>query len=165
MITLCIKMKDFDGAYGMLNDLEKMNLKPTANMYNALLGGYFRELVSFVSSDAFADPVFVHLKRQDQPNAKSLSEIFNPRRDEALSVFLIDPAKQANLSKLSGLVAARTSSSEDLHERSGPSQPKTANNGGRFGRSVNEVESTRKQDRKHYTQRMPSSRPLDDERA
>ncbi|XP_048330398.2 pentatricopeptide repeat-containing protein At4g21880, mitochondrial isoform X1 [Ziziphus jujuba] len=43
MITLCIKMKDFDGAYGMLNDLEKMNLKPTANMYNALLGGYFRE--------------------------------------------------------------------------------------------------------------------------
>ncbi|XP_048330399.2 uncharacterized protein LOC112491226 isoform X2 [Ziziphus jujuba] len=33
-------------------------------------------------------------KRQDQPNAKSLSKVFNPRRDEALSVFLIDPAKQ-----------------------------------------------------------------------
>ncbi|XP_015897824.3 pentatricopeptide repeat-containing protein At4g04790, mitochondrial [Ziziphus jujuba] len=43
MITLCVKMKDFDGAYGMLNDLEKMNLRPTANMYNAILGGYFRE--------------------------------------------------------------------------------------------------------------------------
>ncbi|XP_048327148.1 pentatricopeptide repeat-containing protein At4g21880, mitochondrial isoform X3 [Ziziphus jujuba] len=43
MITLCVKIKDFDGAYGMLNDLEKMNLKPTANMYNAILRGYFRE--------------------------------------------------------------------------------------------------------------------------
>lgn len=70
---------------------------------------------------------------------------------------------RANLAKLSGLVAARTSSSEDQHERSGPSRPETAHNGGRYARPVNEVESTRKQDRKQ--QRMPSSRPLDDERA
>ncbi|XP_048318438.2 pentatricopeptide repeat-containing protein At4g04790, mitochondrial-like isoform X2 [Ziziphus jujuba] len=27
----------------MINDLEKMNLKPTANMYNAILGGYCRD--------------------------------------------------------------------------------------------------------------------------
>lgn len=37
----------FEGAYGMLKDLEKMNLTPTANMYNAIMAGYFRE-VSFL---------------------------------------------------------------------------------------------------------------------
>lgn len=42
----------------MLNDLEKMNLKPTVVMYNAIMGGYFREVVSFVSSDTF--PVLMH---------------------------------------------------------------------------------------------------------
>lgn len=43
MISLCVRMKDFEGAYGMLEDLEKMNLTPTANMYNAIMAGYFRE--------------------------------------------------------------------------------------------------------------------------
>lgn len=38
----------------MLNDMEKKNLKPTVIIYNAIMGGYFREVVSFVSSDAFA---------------------------------------------------------------------------------------------------------------
>ncbi|KAK1375310.1 Pentatricopeptide repeat-containing protein, mitochondrial [Heracleum sosnowskyi] len=36
-------MKDYDGAYGMIRDLEKMNLIPTAGMYNAILSGHFRE--------------------------------------------------------------------------------------------------------------------------
>ncbi|XP_057473800.1 pentatricopeptide repeat-containing protein At4g04790, mitochondrial-like [Actinidia eriantha] len=43
MISLSIKMKDFEGAYNMIKDLEKMNLIPTANMYNAIMAGYFRE--------------------------------------------------------------------------------------------------------------------------
>lgn len=38
----------------MLNDLEKLNLKPTPSMYNAILGGYFKEVVSCDSLDAFA---------------------------------------------------------------------------------------------------------------
>lgn len=36
-------MKDFDGAIGLLNDLKKLNLTPTAGMYNAIMDGYFRE--------------------------------------------------------------------------------------------------------------------------
>ncbi|KAL0302071.1 UNVERIFIED_CONTAM: Pentatricopeptide repeat-containing protein, mitochondrial [Sesamum radiatum] len=43
MILLCVKMKDFVGAYGLINDLERMNLTPTASMYNCILSGYFRE--------------------------------------------------------------------------------------------------------------------------
>ncbi|ONI13099.1 hypothetical protein PRUPE_4G202300 [Prunus persica] len=43
MITLCVKMKDYGGAYDMLSDLEKMNLTPTASMYNAIMLGFFRE--------------------------------------------------------------------------------------------------------------------------
>nr|XP_011469580.1 PREDICTED: pentatricopeptide repeat-containing protein At4g21880, mitochondrial-like isoform X2 [Fragaria vesca subsp. vesca] len=43
MINLCVKMKDYEGAYSMLRDLEKMRVTPTAAMYNAIMVGYFRE--------------------------------------------------------------------------------------------------------------------------
>ncbi|XP_068668087.1 pentatricopeptide repeat-containing protein At4g04790, mitochondrial-like isoform X2 [Aristolochia californica] len=43
MICLHVKMKDFEGAYNMLKDLEEMDVKPTPNMYNAIMAGYFRE--------------------------------------------------------------------------------------------------------------------------
>nr|KYP55327.1 hypothetical protein KK1_001538 [Cajanus cajan] len=33
----------FEGAYKMIHDLEEMNFKATANMYNAIMAGYFRE--------------------------------------------------------------------------------------------------------------------------
>ncbi|GLT65444.1 hypothetical protein SLA2020_378760 [Shorea laevis] len=33
----------FDGAYALLNDSRKMNVKPVAAMYNAIMAGYFRE--------------------------------------------------------------------------------------------------------------------------
>ncbi|CAK7338355.1 unnamed protein product [Dovyalis caffra] len=46
MISLSVKMKDFEGAYGLLNDLKKLNLTPTASMYNAIMGGFFREVAS-----------------------------------------------------------------------------------------------------------------------
>ncbi|XP_040863643.1 pentatricopeptide repeat-containing protein At4g04790, mitochondrial isoform X2 [Glycine max] len=36
-------MKDFEGAFRMIADLEDMNFKPTTNMYNAIMAGYFRE--------------------------------------------------------------------------------------------------------------------------
>jgi hypothetical protein len=38
----------FDGAYGMLKDLEKMDLRPTSSMYNAIMAGYFREVTLLV---------------------------------------------------------------------------------------------------------------------
>ncbi|KAG9454204.1 hypothetical protein H6P81_007108 [Aristolochia fimbriata] len=43
MISLHVKMKDFEGAYNMLKDMEEMDVKPTPNMYNAIMAGYFRE--------------------------------------------------------------------------------------------------------------------------
>ncbi|KAI9079185.1 hypothetical protein K1719_038911 [Acacia pycnantha] len=43
MICLCTRMKDFESADKMLDDLEEMNLKPTSSMYNAIMAGYFRE--------------------------------------------------------------------------------------------------------------------------
>lgn len=43
MIILFVKMKDFQGAYEVMNDLEKMNLVPTVNMYNAIMAGYLHE--------------------------------------------------------------------------------------------------------------------------
>lgn len=70
-----------------------------------------------------------------------------------------------NLSRLSGLVAARTSSCEDQHERSGTSRLDALDHGGRFARSINGGESTRKHDQKLYPQRNASSRPMEDERA
>lgn len=36
-------MLQFEGAYGMITDLKKMNLMPTVGMYNAIMAGYFRE--------------------------------------------------------------------------------------------------------------------------
>lgn len=42
MILQCVKMKDFEGAYELINDCKK-NSKPTTSMYNVILAGYFRE--------------------------------------------------------------------------------------------------------------------------
>ncbi|XP_010538848.1 PREDICTED: pentatricopeptide repeat-containing protein At4g21880, mitochondrial isoform X2 [Tarenaya hassleriana] len=43
MISLCVKLKDFEGAYNMLDVLKKSNLPPNSSMYNLILAGYFRE--------------------------------------------------------------------------------------------------------------------------
>lgn len=77
---------------------------------------------------------------------------------------LMVPTK-ANLSKLSGLVAARTASSEDQQEKTGSSRIDTINHVCRFPGSDYEGRSKRKQDQKHHTQRVAYSRPVDDDRA
>ncbi|KAI3895436.1 hypothetical protein MKW92_044300 [Papaver armeniacum] len=43
MINLLVRMKDFEGAYNLLSDMEEMGIKPTTVMYNAIMAGYFRE--------------------------------------------------------------------------------------------------------------------------
>ncbi|GER56575.1 pentatricopeptide repeat-containing protein [Striga asiatica] len=43
MILLYVKMKDFEGAYELINDLPNMGINPTAGMYNTIMAGYFRE--------------------------------------------------------------------------------------------------------------------------
>ncbi|XXG82968.1 hypothetical protein AAC387_Pa10g0838 [Persea americana] len=51
MISLSVKMKDYEGAYNMLKDMEEMNMTPTANMYNAIMAGYFREYYEELQRD------------------------------------------------------------------------------------------------------------------
>ncbi|KAI3983157.1 hypothetical protein MKX01_030879 [Papaver californicum] len=43
MINLLVRMKDFEGAYNMLSDMEEMDIRPVTVMYNAIMAGYFRE--------------------------------------------------------------------------------------------------------------------------
>ncbi|KAK7856947.1 pentatricopeptide repeat-containing protein [Quercus suber] len=60
----------FEGAYGMLEDLEKMNLTPTANMYNAIMAGYFREVEDVISK--FKN---FHAKLEVTPSSSSYAEL------------------------------------------------------------------------------------------
>lgn len=41
-----------EGAYKMLDDLGKLNLKPSPGMYNAILEECFREVLFLVTEDA-----------------------------------------------------------------------------------------------------------------
>lgn len=69
MISLCTRMKDFESADKMLNDLEEMNVKPTSSMYNAIIAGYFRE-------KNISDALRV-LERMKDANIKPDSGTFN----------------------------------------------------------------------------------------
>ncbi|KAJ0102362.1 hypothetical protein Patl1_04320 [Pistacia atlantica] len=69
MISLSVKMKDFDGAYAMLGDVEKMNLMPNANMYNAIMAGYYRQ-----KDMAGALKVLKQMEKADvKPNSQTFS--------------------------------------------------------------------------------------------
>ncbi|EHA8590375.1 Pentatricopeptide repeat-containing protein [Cocos nucifera] len=69
MISLCMKMKDFEGAYNLLTDAEEMNEMPTAGMYNAIMAGYFREKNN--------RGVLMVLKQMEDANIKPDSETFS----------------------------------------------------------------------------------------
>ncbi|KAA8526940.1 hypothetical protein F0562_008831 [Nyssa sinensis] len=69
MINLSVRMKDFAGAYGMISDLEKMNLMPTAGMYNAIMAGYFREKNLYGGS--------MVLKQMEKADVKPDSQTFS----------------------------------------------------------------------------------------
>ncbi|KAL5540016.1 hypothetical protein UlMin_043971 [Ulmus minor] len=62
------KMKSFAGAYSMLSDLEKLKLTPTASMYNAIMGGYFREKI---------DKGLYVFKQMEEANLKPDSKTFS----------------------------------------------------------------------------------------
>lgn len=69
MISLCVKMKDFEGAYNLLTDAEEMNEMPTASMYNAIMAGYFREKNN--------QGALMVLKQMEDANLKPDSETFS----------------------------------------------------------------------------------------
>ncbi|KAJ7948482.1 Pentatricopeptide repeat-containing protein [Quillaja saponaria] len=78
MISLHVKMKDFVGAYDMLDGLEKMSLKPTASMYNAIMAGYFRE--RNISSGL---KVLERMKRADvKPDSQTFSYLISNCENE-----------------------------------------------------------------------------------
>ncbi|XP_031280826.1 pentatricopeptide repeat-containing protein At4g04790, mitochondrial-like [Pistacia vera] len=69
MISLSVKMEDFDGAYAMLCDEKKMNLMLTADMYNAIMDGYFQK-----EDMAGALKVFKQMEKADvKPNCQTFS--------------------------------------------------------------------------------------------
>ncbi|KAL6145111.1 hypothetical protein ACLB2K_055799 [Fragaria x ananassa] len=75
-------------------------------------------------------------------------------------------SNRTNLSKLSGLVLARTTApSEDQKERPGTSRPETTRQVGRFQGSFDGEDFTKKQDQMRHTQRIPSSHQIEDEKA
>ncbi|XP_028761740.1 pentatricopeptide repeat-containing protein At4g04790, mitochondrial isoform X2 [Neltuma alba] len=43
LIVLFTKLKDFESAYKLLDELDERGLKPTTGMYNAIMGEHFRE--------------------------------------------------------------------------------------------------------------------------
>jgi pentatricopeptide repeat protein len=53
MINLCVKMKDFEGAYRILTDAEESGDISTVSLYNAIMLGYFREVNSRVICCSF----------------------------------------------------------------------------------------------------------------
>ncbi|KAJ0048738.1 hypothetical protein Pint_17054 [Pistacia integerrima] len=71
MISLNVKMCDFDGAYAMLCDEKKMNLMLTADMYNAIMDGYFQK-----KDMAGALRVFKQMEKADaKPNSQTFSHL------------------------------------------------------------------------------------------
>ncbi|KAM3302517.1 hypothetical protein P3S67_017019 [Capsicum chacoense] len=66
MINMTVRSKDFEGAYGMLKDLEKFNVRPTPGMYNAIMAGYFREKDTRAALEV--------LKKMDDANVKADSQ-------------------------------------------------------------------------------------------
>lgn len=44
-LLVCALFVQFKGAYKMLHGLKEMNLMPTAGIYNAIMAGYFREVM------------------------------------------------------------------------------------------------------------------------
>lgn len=69
MISLYVRMKDFEGAYKLLTDAAEINEVPTASMYNAIMAGYFREKNN--------QRALMVLEQMDEANVKPDSETYH----------------------------------------------------------------------------------------
>ncbi|XP_031282918.1 pentatricopeptide repeat-containing protein At4g21880, mitochondrial-like [Pistacia vera] len=75
MIRLCVRREDviyvetLHGAYAMLGDVKKMNLMVTADMYNAIMAGYFRQKDT--------DGTLKVLKQMEKADVKPNSQTFS----------------------------------------------------------------------------------------
>ncbi|XP_010448975.1 PREDICTED: pentatricopeptide repeat-containing protein At4g21880, mitochondrial-like [Camelina sativa] len=92
-IHLCIRIKDFEGAYNMLGSLKNFNLAPNSSMYNPILAGYFRE--KKVSS---ALKVLKEMREADvKPDSMTFSYLINYCDEEEAIAEYYEEMKQAGL--------------------------------------------------------------------
>ncbi|CAN4104074.1 unnamed protein product [Withania somnifera] len=103
MINMTVRIKDFGGAYAMLEDLEKFNVKPIPSMYNAIMAGYFREKDTRAALKV--------LKQMEDANVKSDSQTFsylisNCSSQQNISKFL-DEMKDAQVQHTKHIYMAR----------------------------------------------------------
>ncbi|KAJ0984463.1 hypothetical protein J5N97_002819 [Dioscorea zingiberensis] len=69
MITLYVKIKDFEGAYNLLTNAQEMNQPLTTSMYNAIIAGHFRE--------KNYNGALMVLKQMEEADVKPDSETFS----------------------------------------------------------------------------------------
>jgi pentatricopeptide repeat protein len=92
-INLCIRIKDFEGAYNMLGNLKNFNLAPNSSMYNSIMAGYFRE--KKVNS---ALKVLKEMKEADvKPDSVTFSYLINYCGEEATIAKYYKEMKQAGV--------------------------------------------------------------------
>ncbi|KAL1201774.1 Pentatricopeptide repeat-containing protein [Cardamine amara subsp. amara] len=92
-INLCIRIKDFEGAYNMLGNLKNFNLEPNSSMYNSILAGYFRE-----KKMNRALMVLKEMKEADvKPDAMTFSYLINYCDQEEAIAEYYEEMKQAGL--------------------------------------------------------------------
>uniref|UniRef100_J3L9D1 PROP1-like PPR domain-containing protein n=2 Tax=Oryza brachyantha TaxID=4533 RepID=J3L9D1_ORYBR len=85
MINLCVKMKDFEGAYNILADAEESRDISTVSLYNAIMLGYFREKNHNGAQMVMAQMQIAEVK----PDSETFSYlIFNCESEEKISEYL-----------------------------------------------------------------------------
>ncbi|ESQ55177.1 hypothetical protein EUTSA_v10024397mg [Eutrema salsugineum] len=92
-INLCIRIKDFEGAYNLLGSLKNFNLVPNSSMYNSILAGYFRE-----KKVNRALMVLKEMKEADvKPDSMTFSYLINYCGQEEAIAKYYEEMKQAGL--------------------------------------------------------------------
>ncbi|XP_061341805.1 pentatricopeptide repeat-containing protein At4g21880, mitochondrial-like [Gastrolobium bilobum] len=93
MKDLFLKMKDLEGAYKMLDELEEINLKPTAGMYNAIMAECFRE-----KNISDGVKVLEHMQCADiKPDSQTFCYLINSSETEEDIVKYYEELKQSGI--------------------------------------------------------------------
>ncbi|KAJ6894491.1 hypothetical protein NC652_028301 [Populus alba x Populus x berolinensis] len=93
----------FDGAIGLLNDLKKLNMTPTAGMYNAIMDGYFQE-----KNTSGALMVLEQMKLADvKPDSATYSCLISNCDNEDQITKTINVVSRQSKAKESGFVCTR----------------------------------------------------------
>ncbi|CAJ2650451.1 unnamed protein product [Trifolium pratense] len=109
LVQFCVRIKDFQRAYEMVNELQEMNFKPTTAMYNAIMAGYFRE-----KNIGGALKVLKHMQDANlKPDSQTFSYLFsNCEKEEDIDKYYqemkqsgVNPTKQIFMALINGYAA------------------------------------------------------------